>query len=88
MIVLELILGHGCKWWKTLLEIWHPRSITKAIKWNISGVPQNKNVRFSELTELYHPTFLVTTRMIILLIMCGHLLAIFFPSRSSEEESI
>jgi hypothetical protein len=61
---------------------------TKAIKWNISGVPQNKNVRFSELTELYHPTFLVTTRMIILLIMCGHLLAIFFPSRSSEEESI
>jgi hypothetical protein len=61
---------------------------TKAIKWNISGVPQNKNVRFSELTELYHPTFLETTRMIILLIMCGHLLAIFFPSRSSEEESI
>jgi hypothetical protein len=60
----------------------------KPMKRNICGVPQNKNVRFSELTELYHPTFLVTTRMIILLIMCGHLLAIFFPSRSSEEESI
>ncbi|XP_071683988.1 uncharacterized protein [Lolium perenne] len=29
MIVLELILGHGCKWWKTLLEIWHSRSIPR-----------------------------------------------------------
>jgi hypothetical protein len=50
---------------------------TKAIERNISGVAQNKKVQFSELTELYHPIFSATARMIIFKIMCAHLLAIF-----------
>jgi hypothetical protein len=37
-----------------------------------------KKVHFSELTKLYHSTFLVTTQMIILLIMHIHLLGIPF----------
>ena len=51
----------------------------KAIQRNISGVAQNKKkVHFSELTELHHPTFLITTRMIIFTnYMCSFICNIF-----------